>query len=426
MVAGKSTTYDVSHLYAYPREPIRITNGEGIYAFDADGKKYIDCASGTFNLSLGYRHPEVVRAVIEAADGLIHVPTWFEVEAIDRLVEKIAAAAPPSLRRVHLKVTGGSTANEGALKLAMRRTGGQDIISTFRSHHGQTLALGAISGNAFRREPYPNIPLSKVTVPDAYCHRCFYREHPDSCGFLCVERIDDFLEFASSGSIAAFIIEPILGSGGNIVPPDGYLQRVREFCSQRNIPLIFDEVQTGVGRTGSMFAAQHFGVEPDILTTAKGLGGGSAAAAILMKSEYVCEDASDLAFTYGANLIAATVAYATLSVIHNSDFLENVKTTGAHILERLNSAKATMPCIDDVRGVGLMIGAEIVDSRHRPSPNLANHIAVTGRAFGLMLRTSRFGRGNVIKIRPPLILTLEEADLLCDRLEQTIKEAVYA
>lgn len=415
---------DLSRHYAYPRENVRIVDGEGVYARDADGKTYIDCASGTFNLSLGYRHSAIAKAIQESSDLMVHVPSWFQVDVADRLVQKLVDVSPPNMNRVHLKVTGGSTANEGAIKLALRHSGGRDVISMFRAHHGQTFAMTAISGNAFRREPYPDFPISSVKVPEPYCHRCFYGQKRETCGLMCVDRIDDFLEFASSGHVGALIIEPILGSGGNIVPPDGYLQKLQAFCRERGIPLIFDEVQTGIGRTGSMFAAQHFGVEPDIITSAKGLGGGSASAAILTTDEIACPEAVDLAFTFGANLLNAAIAYATLNVIDDEDFLANVRATGARIRERLESAKVRFQCVDDVRGVGLMNGFEIVDADNRPSADLANHIANAGREHGLMLRTSRFGRGNLIKVRPPLILTMDEADLICDRIEETLKAAV--
>lgn len=258
--------------------------------------------------------------------------------------------------------------------------------------------------------------------PTRIAYRCFYEQHPSTCNLLCVRRLEDFLEFASSGSVAAILIEPISGNGGNIVPPDGYFQKLREFCDKHDIKLIFDEVQTGIGRTGRLFAAEHFGVEPDAITLAKGLGGsGAQIAAILASNELGGLAPYDHSFTYGANVLAAAAALATLEVVADPKFLENVRNTGSYILSRLEVMKRSYPFIGDVRGVGLMLGVEIVDAEGSPDVKLTNWLAQKAMDYGLILRTSRYGFGNVIKIRPPLIITLEEAELLCDRFEMLMR-----
>lgn len=418
--ADSAASDAIRNHYAYSVGDVRVVDGEGVFVRDADGRTLLDCASGTFNLSLGYRHPAVVKAIRDNADRLLHVTSAFQAEPVNELVRKLVEVSPPNISRVHLKVSGGSTANEGAIKMAQRVTGGRDVISMFRSHHGQTLATTAISGNAFRREPFPDFPISKIIVPDPYCFRCFYREDPRSCGMLCVSRIDDFIEFAGSGHPACVIIEPISGNGGNISPPEGYLETLQRFCNERRIPLIFDEVQTGIGRTGSLFAAQHYGVTPDIITTAKGLGSGAQVAAILSSEDMGKLETEQLSFTYGANVLAASVACATLDTIASSAFLHNVQVTGSLIMQRLFDLQRRYRPIADVRGVGLMIGFELAEPDGSPSPALANAIAERAADFGLLLRTSRYGRGNVVKIRPPLVIAADEADLLCDRLEQLL------
>lgn len=421
-----SLVVDETHLkYAYDVEELRIVDGEGVFAYDGEGKSYLDCASGTFNLSLGYRHPAITKTIREQAEGLLHVTSAFRTDPVDELVRRLVDVAPANLQRVHLKVSGGSTANEGAIKLAQRHTGKRDVITLFRSHHGQTMAMTAISGNAFRREPFPDLGLSRTIVPDPYCHRCFYGQKRESCGLMCVDRIDDFIEYASSGSVAAIIVEPISGNGGNIVPPNGYLERLKAFCVERDIVLVFDEIQTGIGRTGSMFAAQHFGVEPDIITTAKGLGGGAQAAAILADAKLGKLDITHLSFTYGANLLAAAVANATVGVIDDKKFLDNVTQMGLAIREGVTAMRRRYAFIDDVRGVGLMIGFEVVDGDGRPSAALASSIAREGRNHGLLLRTSRYGRGNVVKIRPPLVIVESEAAMLLDRLDATFASIAH-
>ncbi|MFF1904848.1 aspartate aminotransferase family protein [Kitasatospora sp. NPDC058218] len=399
----------------------RMDHGEGIHLYDTDGRKYLDCASGTFNLSLGYSHPEVVAAMKDQADRLIHVTSSFQSDPVNELVRRLVDVSPENIGKVHLKVSGGSTAVEGAVKMAQQATGRRDVITLFRSHHGQSLMTASMAGEAYRKEPYPHLYPGVLHVPDPYCHRCFYGQHPDRCGLMCAERINDFIEHASSGSVACIVVEPVSGSGGNIVPPDGYLQALRRLCDEHGIMLIFDEIQTGIGRVGRMFAAEHFDVQPDAITTAKGLGGsGAQVAAILTSSRLDGLDGNHHSFTYGANVLAAAAAAKTLEVIGRPGFLENVRTVGTKIMERLADLQTKHPCIGDIRGLGLMIGIEIEDAAGRPDAALTQALVTRSMEHGLILRSSRYGRGNVIKIRPPLIITPAEADVLCDQLDQLL------
>ncbi|WP_433606194.1 aspartate aminotransferase family protein [Dactylosporangium sp. CA-139114] len=415
----------ISDSIYYPVSDVIMVRGEGIYVYDDDGNRYIDCASGTFNLSLGYSHPAVVSAMQKQAESLVHVTSSFQTESVNTLVRQLLAAAPANLVKVHLKVGGGSEANEGAIKMAQHATGRGEVISLFRSHHGQTMMTTSLSGNAFRKAPFPLLYPGSLQVPDPYCMRCFYGQRRDTCGLMCVERIDDFLEYASGGQVAAIILEPISGNGGNIVPPEGYLPRLREFCDEHDILLIFDEIQTGIGRTGRMFAAEHFGVRPDAITVGKGLGGSGAQIAGILAGERLAGlPAHHHSFTYGANTLAAAAAVAALEVIDRPEFLANVRATGEHIMQRLRDLQRRMPVVGDVRGVGLMIGIELVQPGGAPAVDLANEVARRGLGHGLLLRTSRYGYGNVVKIRPPLILTHEQADEICDAFETVLREVM--
>ncbi|MDA3804101.1 MULTISPECIES: aspartate aminotransferase family protein [Clavibacter] len=402
----------------YPVSEQKMVRGEGVYLFDEEGNAFLDCASATFNLSLGYSHPAVVSAIKDQAERLVHVTSSFQTDQINHLSRRLVDLAPSSITRAHLKVSGGSEANEGAIKMAQRATGKRDVITLFRAHVGQTMMMTSMSGNAFRREPFQTLFHNSLQVPDPYCHRCFYAQDAASCGSLCTERLYDFMEYASSGSVAAFLVEPISGNGGNIIPPMGYFQKLRQFCDDMGIKLILDEIQTGIGRTGRMFAAEHFGVEPDAITVAKGLGGSGAQVAAILASDELADLPSDQhSFTYGSNIMAAAAANATLDIIDDEAFLANVRATGARILARLHEMKKRYPFMDDVRGLGLMIGVEIADADGSPNVALTNELARRAMDFGLILRTSRYGRGNVLKIRPPLILTMEQADLICDRFD---------
>ena len=417
----------VQDLIYYPVSDCRMVRGEGVYLYDSCGNRYLDCASATFNLSLGYSHPAVVAAMKEQAEQLIHVTSSFQSDPVNGLVRRLVEVSPQGLTKVHPKVSGGSSANEGAIKMAQRATGKCEVITFFRSHLGQTMMMTSMSGNAFRKELFPSRYPGSMQVPDPYCFRCFYGKQRESCGLFCVDRIDDFIQYASGGQIAAVVIEPISGNGGNVVPPEDYLQQLRQFCDSHDIILIFDEVQTGIGRTGQMFAAQHFGVEPDAITVAKGLGGsGAQVAAILTNERLTGLSANHHSFTYGSNLLAAAAANVTLDIVRQPEFLANVRTVGDYILDRLRELQQRHPVIVDVRGVGLMIGFELADRDMVPAVKLTNHLASAAMQHGLIMRTSRYGYGNVLKIRPPLILTLAEAEELCDRLVELFDAEVAA
>jgi 4-aminobutyrate aminotransferase-like enzyme len=418
-VAPAADPESVLDHYFYAPDEMRAVRGEGIYLYDEDGRRYLDCSSGTFNLSLGYSHPEIVQAVREQAGDLIHVTSKFQSGPVNDLIAALNAISPPNLTRVHLKSASGSDANEGAVKIAQHYTGKTDVITMFRGHLGQTLGMINASGAAFRRAPFPMQIPGVLHVPDADCGRCFYRQQRETCGLLCVERIHDFIDFASSGRVAAMMLEPITGNGGNVLPPDGYLQALRDLCDERDILLIFDEIQTGFGRTGQMFAADCFGVAPHMMTFGKGLGGsGMPVAGILTEERLTGLAGYHINSTFGGNVLAAAAAVKTIEIISRPGFLENVRTVGAHIIARLRDMARTAPFLGDIRGAGLMIGVEIVEGGNRPNAALTNHLAALGMAHGLLLRTSLYGFGNVLKVRPALIMTLEQADEMCDLLEQ--------
>lgn len=420
----KSDLLELNDYFFAPTEDVVIDRGQGIYLWDSKGKKYIDCAAATFNLSLGYSNQEVLEAVAEQAGKLVHVTSSYMCEPVAKLVEKLVEVTPKSLTKIHLKVSGGSTANEGAIKMAHYYNKKAGVISLFRSHVGQSIFTMNVSGLGFRREPFANFGNSGIVhVPPAYCHRCFYEKTPDSCGMLCASRIEEYIKYACNGNISAMILEPILGNGDNIIPPREYFVKLRELADKYEFALIFDEIQTGIGRTGHMFAAQYFDVEPDIMTIAKGLGGtGFQIAAIACKEEYSKMEPYHLSFTYGSNSISSAAGLKTLEIITRDGFLDNVTVVGNYIVDRLNKSKEKNSFIGDVRGVGLMIGFEIEDINGEESLALAKKIQKLAFEKGLIMRGSRYGKGNVLKIRPALIVTMDEAKLICDILDDVFDE----
>lgn len=398
-----------------------VVRGEGVRVWDSTGREYLDCVSGLFNLMLGHNHPDVVAAIKAQADELIYASYRFQTRPTNRAMELLVELSPSNLTRVDLGSSGGSTANEGAIKIAQIFTGRRDVIVPFRGHVGQSMATVALNGSNRMRSPFPPIFPSALHVPDPYCKRCVYGQHPETCGFWCVDRIDDFLDYASSGSVACMIIEPISGAGGNVVPPPGYLARLKEFCDERSILLIFDENHTAFGRTGYLTAADAFGVQPHMMTASKGLcGSGLPLAAILTEERLVGMDASQHGFTFGGTTLACAAAVATLEVVRQPAFLEHVRAVGAFLKGALSDLQAKHPCIGDVRGLGLMLGIELVEPNGAKAVERAHELQRALMTMGVITRVSEHGRGNVIELRPPLILSLDDARIIADRFGEAM------
>ncbi|MDN5284211.1 MAG: Aminotransferase class-III [Mucilaginibacter sp.] len=402
---------------------VTFTKGSGIRLYTPENEEYIDGASGTFNLSLGYSHPELVEALKKQVEDLIHVSSAFTADLAQEVLDRILDEAPEHITAGWMRDIIGSTANEGAVKIANKFNGKNEVVSLSLSHHGQTLYTTNISGNAFRRKSFSNtISTKNAIVPAPYCYRCpFSAKGPGQCGFLCAEAIYDYVEYGSSGSVSAMVMEPILGNGGNIVPPEGYFQKVREICDELDITLIADEVQTGIGRTGHMFASEYYDIKPDIITLAKGLGGiGIPAAAILYKPEYAVLEKFEHSYTSGGNLLSLTASQKTMEVVSRPGFLENVRSSGRILGELLNKLKENYPrIIGDVRGIGYMWGLEINDKDGAPDAALTNKIIdVALDDHNLILRGSRYGFGNVVKVRPALTATVDDIEEIYSRLNK--------
>lgn len=401
----------------------RFRTGKGIKLIDDAGVEYLDGVSGTFNLSLGYNHPHVVSKIQEQVGNLTHMSSSFTEPYVDEVLDHLIEYAPNDINAGWMRDITGSTANECATKIAQKYTGSTDIISLYLSHHGQTQFATGISGNAFRRKRFPNSAVANsVHVPAPYCYRCPFKSSSGDCGYQCVEAISDAIEYASSGSVACMIIEPILGNGGNIVPPAGYFKGLRKLCDEYNIILIADEVQTGIGRTGYMFASELFDIQPDMITLAKGLGGiGVPVAAVLMQSRLNVLEKHEHSFTSGSNLISVTAAKSTLEVVAAPGFLDDVKRKGEILGGLLQDLTMKYPSIGEARGVGLMWGLEMVGDNNEPDTDKTN--AIIDRAFTdehLILRGSRYGFGNVVKVRPSLTTTEDELVEIVERLDSVL------
>lgn len=405
-----------------------MASGKGPYLFDSQGRRYIDAGAGTFNISLGYQDNRILDVAVEQMKRLVHCSSSYNSRPVLELAEELVRTSPSNLKVAHTKVCSGSTAMEGAVKLAKYHTGKEEVICFHRAHHGQTLITTSMSGFAFRRESLKLSNHGICHVPYPYYLRAKEKDtHAHDAAIL--EQIRHTICYATNNNVAAIVIEPILGNGGNMTPTQNFFLGLRELCDDHGIVLIFDEIQTGVGRTGSMYAADHFGVSPDILVAAKGLGGvGFQVAAILMEERFTAMPAFLHSFTYGSNPVACAAALQTLKIISEPEFLAGVQNNGRYLRDKLNELRQRHPVMAEVRGTGLMMGVEIIGPSDCPEANcaLTNAIARNAMKNGLIVRTSEYGRGNVVKFRPCLTITEGEIDEICDLFEAALLSTLAA
>ncbi len=373
----------------------------------AHGEKFIDCASGTFNLSLGYSNRDVIDALHAQLDRTAYLSSEFTRSKSREIFELMRDFLPAHIDSYWFRDIIGSTANECAIRIAQKATGKTDIVSLFLSHHGQSVGATGVSGNAFRQQGFSLPFAGSVKIPAPDCANCFYDQTIDRCGMLCARRLEDFIEFSSSGQVAALIIEPILGNGGGIVPDPRYFPVVRDICDRRGILIIADEVQTGFGRTGAFFASTGFARElrPDIITFAKGAGGiGIPVAGVLMRHELDVLEPWEHSTTSGANPLALVALEETIRYIRDQGVLGNVTAMSRMLKAGLHELSADFGCVTNVRGEGLMLFIGIA------------------RDHGLILRGSRYGFGNTVKIRPALIVSEPEVRAILTALRSALTD----
>jgi len=412
--------------------PVDVVKAKDSKFWDSDGKEYIDMLCQTAGVvGIGHCNPKVVAAVKEQADKSFHILTSFINDARTVFSEKLAAVAPGRMKnncKMYIS-SGGSEANETALKMAMISTGKNEVISTYFSYHGGTLALLSLLGQSYSRGgPWPRYPGFQQ-IPNAYCYRCYFgQKGPDYCNLECAEALRHAIKYGSAGNVAAFIQEPVPGNGGHMVPPKRYFKRIREICDEYNVLYIIDEVQTGVGRSGKWWAAEYFDVEPDILVTSKALGGGMPLAATVVRNgilpEPLINDQWHI-FTFGGSPISCAAGCATIDFVNEEKLPDKAARQGERLAKRLNEMMTKYKSIGDVRAMGMFIGVEIVKDKATKEPWFAG----AGNIFGLALGKGALygtngarGNGNIIKLKPPLILTDAEADKALDILEESIAE----
>ncbi|MBE0616472.1 MAG: aspartate aminotransferase family protein [Proteobacteria bacterium] len=400
-----------------------VRKAQGLYLEDDRGRRYLDFTSGLATTNTGHNHPRVVAAIRRQAEALVHSGCMFYHEPLLELAETLARITPEGLNRFFFS-NSGAEAVEGALKLARFHTGRPGILAFAPSFHGRTLgALSLTSSNARYRGRYGPLLPAVHHAPYPYCYRCRLGRDPGACGQECLGHVEwIFRHLMPAEEFACAVIEPVLGEGGYVVPPAPFLHGLRQLCDRWGILLVFDEVQSGMGRTGRWFAGEHFGVAPDILTLAKGIASGLPLSAVVSRPEIM--DAwppGAHGTTFGGNPVSCAAAVATVRVIEEEGLLESAATLGRRALERLRALPTTHACVGDVRGLGLMIGIEFVREGTEPFPEAVQQVLRRSLERGLVLLECGTAK-NVIRLAPPLVLRPEELDQALDILEDAVAE----
>ena len=377
------------------RQPVVIVRGQGARVWDEDGKEYLDFTAGWAVNNLGHAHPAVVSAIQEQAATLLQTSNQFytipQLQLAQLLIEESC------MDRVFFS-NSGAEANEGAVKLARKygrlsRNGAYEVITALNSFHGRTLAMVAATGQPHYQEAWKPLPE----------------------GFANVEYNDlEAIRRATTDRTCAVMLEPLQGEAGVIVPSEGYLKAVREWCDQQGLLLIFDEIQTGLGRLGSLFGYQAFDVEPDVMTLAKGLGGGVPIGAFLAKEQYCVLEPGDHGSTFGGNALTCAAAYASTKYMVDNDIPARAKESGSYLMQKLEELRSRQPSIVDVRGMGLLVAVEFTE-------DIAAKVVSACNEEGLLLNPVR---PNAIRLMPPLTITSEEIDQGLERLERGLSQTM--
>jgi 4-aminobutyrate aminotransferase len=405
--------------------PLVAERGFGPVVEDPDGNRYLDFAAGIAVVATGHSHPEVVAAIKAQADRFLHMcATDFFYDSVVELAEGLARRAPgPGPWRVFFANSGAEVV-EGAIKLARLRTGRQKIVAFYGAFHGRTYgAMSLTASKPVQRRGYAPFLPEVLHSHYAYCYRCPVNRQPESCDVECLDLLTKtmFGTTVNPQEVAAVIVEPVQGEGGYVVPHPGFLKRLRDLTREHGILLIADEVQCGMGRTGRLFASEHFGLEPDIVTVAKGIASGMPLGALIARDEVMQWNDGGHGSTFGGNPVSVAAALATLRLLENG-LVDNAAQVGAHLMGALRSRLAAFDVIGDVRGLGLMIGVEVVKDRVRKeaAPELRERILEEAFRRGLLL----LGCGkNTIRLSPPLVIDREDAEIAAGILAEAVAAA---
>lgn len=406
-----------------------IAGAEGSWFWDYDGNRILDFQSQLVNSNLGHQHPRLVEAIKEQADKMCYIGPNFAEESRAKLAQKLAEVTPGDLK-MSFFTTGGAAANENAIRLARHVTGRTKIVARYRSYHGATAGAISLTGDPRSWHAEPAMP-GVVRMLDPYTYRC-PAGHPSPCP-VCSggPHLEEILQFENPYSVAAVILEPVTGTNGLIYPGENYLRSIREVCDKYGILLIFDEVMAGFGRTGKLFACDHWGVTPDILITAKGLNSGYVPLGAMTVSAGISEWLQENKFwggqTYAGHPLACASAVASLQIMEDEHVVENAARQGERLGAGLEKLAERHPSIGEIRGRGLFYGLELVRNRETREPlvpfNAVGEAAVpmqrvtkAAMAKGLYLAANF----NVMRLTPPLVIKDDEIDIALDILDDVL------
>jgi len=411
--------------------PIVIDKASGATVTDVNGKEYLDCFAGISVVNSGHGNAQIIAAAKAQMDKLVHCSSYlYHVQPVADLAEKIAHIAPRGLTKTFFG-NGGAEAIEGAMKLARLYTGKHEFIALHGSFHGRSWGALSVTGNQARKKrggPYaPGIAFA----PAPYAYRSLWPKDPEECGRQCAKAIDDVVRFATSNDVAAFIAEPVMGEGGIIVPPLNYFKEVKRVLDQQGILFIADEVQSGFARTGKLFAIEHYGVEPDILVTAKGIADGFPLSAFTTRPEIAAAyKPGDHLSTFGGNPISCAAALANINFMEKENLPARAAESGNYVMSKLRELQKKNPLIGEVRGLGLMIGVELVkDEKLTPAAAEAEAIRDACLRRGMLIGVGGT-YGNVVRFQPPLVITRQQLDqalgIFAEALQEVTQPAAHA
>ncbi len=418
-ILEKKKNYIMPCLGHFYERPPQFVKGSMQYLFDSTGKKYLDCFAGVSVMNCGHANPDITRRICQQVETLQHVCNIYLTENFVQLAERLATVTPGKLQKSFFCST-GSEANEGAMLLATIYTQRSEFLALTGGLHGRTKLGMSVTGiGMWRTDPNPVGGIH--FVPHPYCYRCpLEKKHPD-CDLACADQVETVIKTATSGRLAALIAEPIQGNAGIVTPPPGYFIRLKEILDAHQALLIIDEVQTGFARTGKMFAIEHYGVTPDIMTMAKALGNGVPISAFIATADIADRYTQPGASTLGGNPVSSTAALAVLDYIERHHLRENAAARGAQLADGLKDLQRRHPILGDIRGLGLMRGAEFVHANGSPAPAALDAALEKLKDRGILVGKNGLAR-NVMAFQPPLVITAADVDHLLNQLEDVLKE----
>ena len=421
-ILRKNKQYIFPCVVNYYTEPLVADHAQAQYLWDSEGRRYLDFFGGILTVSVGHSNPKVTNKIKQQIDRLQHSSTVYPTEQIVALAEKLAQITPGKLQKSFF-TNSGTEANEAAVLVARMATGSFDVVALRHGYSGHSQLTKSLTAMApWRKSGVISVGVAHAISP--YCYRCPLGMTYPGCGVECANDVEEVIRTATSGSIAAFLAEPIQGAGGFITPPKEYFKIVFNIVKKYGGLFISDEVQTGFGRTGKKwFGIEHWEVEPDIITSAKGMANGVPVGLTIAAPEVADAFKGMTISTFGGNPVTAVAARATIEVIEEEKLLENADSVGGYFRQKLDELKEKHTLIGDVRGMGLMQGLELVRDRKtkEPAPEATNQFMERCRSNGLLIGKGGL-YGNVIRLSPPLNIRRSDVDEAVGLMDKSLSE----